>query len=121
MKSKRRFIILTTFLILIIAFSIAGTVNSKEDKNHKVEENYYQQLEDEYLQKIREFLSEEGYGNSGIMLTRIVYDDGFREYQVSIHIGRYRNMNEEEKDFLIKGIQERAFQDDKCSFRQSLS
>lgn len=121
MKTKKGFIILTTFLVLVIAFSIVGTVNSKEDRNHKVEENYYKQLEEEYVQKIREYLSEEGYKNSGVMLTRTVYEDGLREYQISIHISRLNKMSEEEKDMLIEKLKEKAFDDDNCSFVHSLS
>ena len=121
MKHTKGFIILTSFLVFIIAFSIAGTVNSKEDKNRKVKESYYQELEQVYVQEMREFLNGEGFENSGVMLTRIVYEDESREYQISIHNSRFNKLTEEEKALLIDNLKEKEFKNDNCSFVHSLS
>ena len=121
MKQSKGFIIFTAFLVLVIAFSIAGTVSSKELKESKEEQYYYQRLEQEYVQKMRKYLSEEGFENSGVMLTRTVHEDGFREYRISIHISRFDKLSEEEKAQLLDNLKAKEFKDDKCSFVHSLS
>ena len=79
------FIAATIMLVLISAFFITKTVQGQADDDAVVSEKYYQALEQEYVSEIRAYLNEQGFLNSGVTLTRVVDEQGSRDYQVILH------------------------------------
>lgn len=116
MKKTISFIGVTVLLVLTTAFCVVGTVQSQSRGNVQVEESFYQQLEDGYVKEIRAYLTEEGYVNCGVMLTRTVYEDGTREYQLVVHNSRFAGLTGEETTALAKEMVDKAFTADGCSF-----
>ena len=76
--------------IIIVSFCIKGTAHSMERTDAMVE-GYFRQMESEYSTSIRALVNEMGYENAGVMLTKIVDEDGFRDYTLSIHHRRIGN------------------------------
>lgn len=117
MKKTVSFIGITVLLILTTAFCVAGTVQSQSSRDIQQAEAFYQELEDDYVEEIRAYLTEAGYVNSGIMLTRTVFEDGRREYQLTVHNGRFSGLTGEEAEVLAEVLEEKAFSKDGCSFQ----
>lgn len=117
MKKTVSFIGITVLLILTTAFCVAGTVQSQSSRDIQQAEAFYRELEDDYVEEIRAYLTEAGYVNSGIMLTRVVFEDGRREYQLAVHNGRFARLTEEETEALATALEEKAFSKDGCSFQ----
>ena len=64
----------------------------------------------------REFLTEEGFLNSGVMLTKVVDADGSREYTLTVHHGRIDEMTEEEREILLEKMEQLVFAGEGVSF-----
>ena len=120
MKSLKRLpytLIISIFLILIIAFCISGTVLSQSSHESNIEENYYREMENIYVQEIRDLLRDRGYENSGITMTHVIDENGMRTYTVTIHHGRIDRLSETEREELLAQCSEITFPDDGCGFR----
>ncbi len=120
MKKTIGFILGTLFLMLTIFIMTTKTVQSSEYDSIRETEAYYQVLEKEYLAEVRGYLNEEGLVNCGVMLTRVVEEDGNRIYTVTIHHVRLDKFTEEEKADLIKKLRVIAFEGENCSFTYSV-
>lgn len=116
MKKTVCFIGATILLILTTAFCVAGTVQSQSNKKVQLAESFYQQMEEGYMDELRAYLTEEGYINCGIMLTRTVYEDGTREYQVVLHHNRFERLSDTQMCALKEAVEEKAFEAEGCSF-----
>lgn len=110
------FIVVTVCLILVIAFSITGTVKSQSREALAAQESYFREQEKQLAKDIREWLYDKGYRNSGVNLTRVVNADGERIYTVSVHHRAINNLSEEERELLGKEIDSLAFYADNCRF-----
>lgn len=115
-KSMPLTLIISIVLIMIIAFCITETVISQSNYTDKVREKYYREMENTYVKEIRELLTEEGYENSGITMTRVTDENGCRTYTVTIHHDRINMLSKTEKDELIAECTEIDFPDKECSF-----
>lgn len=94
--------VLTFLLIFITAFCISGTVHS-QDKNDSVTGGPYDRtVRQEYLQTIRTFLEEKGYGNSGVTMNYVINEDGSIEYTVTIHHRKIDKLDDEGKNLLAE-------------------
>lgn len=118
MNRTRRFVILTMALIAVTTFSITGTVMSHGDRGLGIREEYFDQMEREYVREIRTFLNECGYENSGVMLTHVTGEDGSREYTVTVHNDKISKLSEEERAVLGAAILDMAFEAPECAFFQ---
>lgn len=118
MKNTGRFLLVTTALVMVIALSITGTVMSHDGRDLKIQEKYYKEMEQEYVQQIRWFLTDSGYENSGVMLTHVVNEDGSREYTVTIHNEKITALSEKEKEALGESVLKLAFDAPDCNFCQ---
>ena len=114
------FILFTACLILLSAFFISGTVQSQTAGKLCVDEKFYQDLEKEYVKEVRAFLSEQGFENSGVTLTRVVDAQGKREYDVTLHHKYLDKLCAEEREALFEAIAEMAFQAEGCTFTVEL-
>lgn len=113
---KKGFGILTILLVLVIIFCVKGTVMSKENDERAKQNHYFAALEQDYLERTRQLLDEEGYANCGINLTRVTYEDGRREYTVLIHHRRLERLTDKEKLELESLLSRMEFQNEMCSF-----
>jgi len=117
MKKTVSFIGITVLLILTTAFCVAGTVQSQSSRDTQQAEALFQELEDDYVEEIRAYLNGSGYENSGIMLTRTVFEDGRREYQLTVHNSRFAGLTGDEAEDLATALEEKAFLEEGCSFQ----
>lgn len=111
-----KFWAVTIILVIVTAFCCAGTVMSRTDFTAQELEHYYQELERQLVKDVREYLRQQGYSNSGVMLTRVVDADGSREYTLNIHHSRIAALSEEERERLTEKLQEIMFADQDCVF-----
>lgn len=111
-----RFAAATIIFVLIAAFSFAGTVMSRTDFSDAELEGYYREREEQLVRDTRAYLNEQGYFNSGVTLTRVVEEDGSREYTVTVHHGQIDRMTEEERMALSQNLAVFTFEDDNCTF-----
>lgn len=110
------FIVTTIVLIAIIGFFASCTVISQSDIGVREMENYYREQEKELLQETKALLTEMGFKNSGVTLTRVVDEEGKREYTFTIHHGKIDKMNETERTELAKLLLADAEIDENCTF-----
>ncbi len=118
MKKNRGFILITMVLIVITAFCITGTVKSQSSENVKIDAEYYEQMEKGYVREIRNYLSETGYENSGVMLTYVSTGGNARKYTVTIHNEKINKLSESEKAVIRNEILGMAFEVPGCTFFQ---
>ncbi len=114
------FTVVTIILVLCSAFFITKTVQGQSDTDVAAKEGYYQALEQEYVDEIRTYLDEQGFLNSGVMLTRVVDEQGSREYQVTLHHKYLEKLSEEERRAVFEEIECMAFGSDGCIFQIKL-
>ena len=113
---EKGFGIMTVILVAVIFFLIGGTVMSMSDNDHMRNNHYYAALEQEYLQKARQLLEEEGLKNCGVNLRWVDDGNGNREYTMLLHHRRLTRMSEEEIENLTDRLSGAEFRDDACSF-----
>ncbi len=100
---KRKNVLMVMMMIaamIVICFCITGTVYSKEKQSRKEQEQYYRSVEAAYLSEVREWLGENGYENSGVTMTKVIEEDGSREYTLSVHHHKISNLEEGEQTSL---------------------
>jgi len=114
------FIVSTIALILISAFFITKTVRGEADHERIATEKYYQVLEQEYVSEIRAYLNEQGFENSGVALTRVVDEQGGREYQITLHHKYLEKLSMEERNKIFGAIKNMAFENTGCIFQINL-
>ena len=113
-------VIISVILVLVAAFCICGTVLSQSDSRYLIDEKYYRAMEQTYLQEVKTLLAEEGYRNSGVMMTKVIEADGSRSYTVTIHHGRIDRLPEAEKQSLLADCASIAFPVEECTFSHTL-
>lgn len=116
MKKSRGFVLVTVLLIAITVFSVTGTVKSQSRAEIKIDTEHYKQLEREYVREVKNYLSEQGFENSGVMLTYVSYGSSTRHYTVTIHNEKISGLSESEKVTLKNEILELSFEAPECTF-----
>lgn len=107
-------------LALAAAVCVAGGIRSQAADIQMAQEAYYQQLEREYIGRVRQFLEEQGYCSSGVTLNRVVDGDGQRSYKVLVHHGALERLEEEAQIQVLERIEGLGFQVPGCSFTARL-
>lgn len=110
------FVAATIILVSVAAFSFAGTVISRAECSAGELEGYYREREEQLVKDTRIYLEEQGFFNSGVMLTRVVEADGSRAYTVTIHHCEIDGMTEEERAELSENLARLSFEDANCIF-----
>ena len=105
------FAAVTILLILLTALCFAGTVASRTTLDSAELEGYYRQQEEQLVSRAREFLEEQGFAYSGVMLTRVVEADGSRAYTLTVHHGEIDRMSAPEREALAERLEGLAFPD----------
>lgn len=108
--------ILTVILVLIIVFCVKATVMSRESTAGSKNNKYYAVLEEEYLNRARQLLEEEGLRNCGVDLRWVADVNGTREYTMILHHRKLERMSTQEMAELTDRLTETEFRDDVCSF-----
>ena len=103
---------------VIFAVLIALSLSLKAFGKEKVElnEKYYSVLENAMKENVKDYLNNNGYTNSGIMITHSVDGEGYRKYTVTVHHGRIDRMEESERSELSRKLSEFDFEADNCGF-----
>ena len=112
--------VVTVLLVFIIVFCVKGTVTSKESDERGKKNRYYAVLEQEYLDRARQLLEEQGLRGCGVNIRWVANVDGSREYTILLHHRKLNRMTEEEKLVLTDMLVEMEFQDEACSFLYEL-
>lgn len=109
------FAAVTAILAFLTALCFAGTAASRTTLDGAELEGYYRQQEDQLVNRVRNFLEEQGFACSGVMLTRVVEPDGSREYTLTVHHGEITRMSASERDALAEKLAGLAFPDETCA------
>lgn len=120
MKKNIGFVLLTFFLILVTGCSMGGVAMGQPRDSVRVNEQYYGQLEEEYIKEVRGLLDEAGLEHAGVMLTHVREEDGTRIYTLSVHHRSYSCLDQEERDSLTRALSGCSFEPDRCVFVQKM-
>lgn len=107
-------------LAMAAAMCVMGGIRSQAADTRKAQEAYYEQLEREYMDRVWQFLEEQGYRNSGVMLNRVVDGDGQRSYKVLVHHGALDRLEEGAQAEVLGQIEDMGFYVPGCSFTARL-
>ncbi len=110
------FMAATILLMLSAAVFFAGTAVCRADSGRAQLERDYRERESRMVREIREYLSEQGFQNSGVALTRVVEENGRREYTVTVHHREIDRMTGEEREELARRLSAIGFEDENSSF-----
>ena len=92
----RRKAISNIMFYVTIVFCIGSTVKSESGNETQRIEN--QVKEQQLLTKVKQYLNENGYRNSGVTLTYVMDESGACDYTFTIHHKRINDMSEEERE-----------------------
>lgn len=96
-----KFLIISMVCILILVFSIAGTVIGRQTDEYELNNPYYKQMENNYLKEVKDVLSDLGLENSGLSLTKVIFPNGEREYTLLLH---HYKIKEAEKEKIMEQL-----------------
>lgn len=87
---------ITVTLILLVTFFLAAGIraNGRSNRIPDITGEYYRQIENEYLADVRQILTENGFSNAGLSLTKQVNEEGGLDYTLSVHHRRIDKMDE---------------------------
>ena len=121
LRRSMELVVLTLVFAVLVIFCSVLTVKSREHLSAAEQEAYYRELEDKLVSDTRKYLEIHGIHNSGIMLTRVLEDDGSRDYTMTIHHRDIENMTGEQQMVLCGELQTLVFESENCSFRHKFS
>lgn len=105
-------------LSMVIIGMTTMTVRSQSRLEQAQIERYYREQENEMVRQVRTFLNENGFDDSGVSLTRVVNEDGSREYTLTVHHRKITALSDEGREELKKELAECNFEGENCSFNQ---
>ena len=118
MKKNITFFITTFILVLITAFCMGSVVLGMPKDQVKVNEAYFEQMEEDYVREVKVLLKEAGLSDAGVMLTHVRESDGSRVYTLSIHHNRYEYLDAAERSAISDSLEKCAFEAEDCTFVQ---
>lgn len=113
MKKKTKVWMMTIVFVFGLAVAVQGVKGQEENSYEK--EQYYDIVEEKFLEVLREELEEKGFYNTGITMTKVLEEDGSRKYSTEIHNKSITYLNEQEKEELKEDLMELAFSDENSS------
>ena len=114
MMRAYRFYLITIGLLILAFATMTISVNATGENRLQHKDEYYEAMEDCYVEALRTSLSEAGYRNAGITMTKVFYEEGQREYTVKPHHKRMEKLDEQAKQDLIAKLSEIPFADSEC-------
>ena len=110
------FVMATFILVFVMAFCCTGVAMSRTNVSAQELDGYYQELEKDLVEDARLLLSERGFANSGVMLTRVIDENGSRQYTLTVHHGRINKMSDEDRQILMAELEQIVFEDENSIF-----
>lgn len=102
---ERKFFLWSATCILILVFSVAKTVFGMQADDYGLNNPYYKQMEEKYLEEVKAELADWGMENSGLSLTKVIVPNGEREYTLTLHHHKMNRMNEREREEVISRLE----------------
>ena len=109
MKQNILLAITTIILLLLIAFFSRETVQAQREGKITVDDAGQEQLEKEHEETVKAILKEHNISNSGVMMTKVIYGDGKREYTITINNRIIQQMTSYEQAQLKKELENITF------------
>lgn len=110
--NRKWFRMICSALTIILIAEIIILMQGKDVKASGYDEEYYSELEEEYLCEVHESLECLGLGKTGVNLTRITSEDEGRQYKLVLCSERFNEKSlSDEVESLISDI---AFGDGRC-------
>lgn len=94
-----RKIYITAVIVFCVTLSTSFTVHSQNKLNDSADftgqeqSEQLEQLEKDYLRNVRDLLEEYTLYNSGVTMTKVIYENGGMEYTVTIHNSRLESLS----------------------------
>ena len=89
-------ILTMTVIVICLTLSTTFTVRSQSKEENQIDGVYLEQLESAYVQNVRETLEEYDVYDSGVTMTKIIYENGNIDYSVTIHNSRLSRLDQSE-------------------------
>lgn len=109
-------VVLVLLVLVALCFKITATARVRFERQELL--NYCREQEKRLVGEVRDYLSDQGYRDSGVTLTRTCYEDGSMQYRLKVHHGRIDAMEESEREALLAELSAFTFPMDRCTFVQ---
>lgn len=104
---KKRILGLVTFAVIIVFVFMMNTKAEGSDMHPvSITGVQYQEAENQYIEQVRDMLTENGFCNAGINLEKSTTNQGSLIYTLSIHHRRFEKMTDEQKRELKDSLEE---------------
>lgn len=108
------FIMITILLSAMIVISCRQTVQAQRESRVLADAQSVHLMETEYETKVKEVLRANNLTNAGVMMTKVIYADGRREYTVKIHDRRLEKLSADDRAKLLMQLSEIGFPLSEC-------
>lgn len=109
MRTRTRRAAAAVIMMCVFILLTGMTVKSQAKEAVSIDTEYYELLEDEYLDQVREVLRKEGYSNCGLTLTYTRDAEGIRTYDLSVYHRRFSNLDSEAKTEMLHKLEMISF------------
>lgn len=99
------------FIALAILFMAVAFVGRLEISARRQKEASYCEKEQEFIASVKDFLSQRGYTNCGVTMTRVMDENGIRHYTLTVHHDRISKLNAAERTELENALEQISFGD----------
>lgn len=120
MRKQILFGVITVVLVIILAGSISGVALGKPQHTVEMDGKAYLQLEEIYVDQVKEMLAQEGLGSAGVTLTYERDRDGSRHYTLLVHHHRLEGFEQQEIEALADKMEACFFESEECSVSADL-
>ncbi|MBR1691944.1 MAG: hypothetical protein IJ711_04130 [Lachnospiraceae bacterium] len=114
------FIMMTILLSAVIVISCRQTVQAQRESRVLADAQSVHIMEEEYETKVKEVLHANNLTNAGVMMTKVIYADGRREYTVKIHDRRLETLSADDRTKLLVQLSEIGFPLSECQISHLL-
>lgn len=114
MRKNITFMITTILLLAVTVLFSVRTVTAQKEGYITKDSAVIKQMEKEYLENIKETLVSKHIVNSGVTMTKIIYEDGRREYTVTIHNDMINRLSVEKREELEETLAKTDFPVQNC-------
>lgn len=118
MRRNLGFILFTIVLVLVTGCSAGSVAMCRSGSTVRVNEQYYIDMEEDYVEEVKHLLADAGLPDAGVMLTHVREEDGTRIYTLSIHHRNYQCLEQREREDLSNAVHACSFEKENCVFVQ---
>lgn len=97
------FLISTIVFILVIVLCISSTVKGQNSKKLNIRNDYYNKIEDQYVDDIKSKLNDMGFEYAGVTLTKTINNE-ICTYTLQIHHKKLDKMSAQERNLVINKL-----------------